>query len=336
MKINNSLIKIYKYIKNNEQKLFAIFIVFTIAEVLYSILNIIISKVMVEILYFDKEKINYFIATFLFFLVSMCLLGYLKTITLNLGNTKITKIKNHYKKKLCNRITNLKYEYIEDADFLNSNNLTFSVVDKYDGGIEGVCHILFSFPAKFILCIIFVGILGQMNLIIIFAILIDWISRVKIYKIFSNKMYSKRQDLGDSKRHMNYYYQISNDFNFGKDIRIFNIGKKILNDYINEIKSYINTLKKIYKIKFKLENLDIIFGMISDFIIISILILNVLCRKVSVSEFTMYITIINMLKEFLKTMSEDISTLLCELPYLDDFFKIIENTDLIEQKNHTK
>lgn len=227
----------------------------------------------------------------------------------------------------------MKYQYIEDADFLNNNNSTFSVVEDYDGGIEGVCHILFSLPANFILCIFFVGILGKLNLIIVLALLIDWAIKLKIYKRFSNRMYSKKQDIGNSKRHMNYYYKISNDFNFGKDIRLFKISKNILNDYINEINKYIQTLKKLYKIQLNLENIDILFGIVCDFIMVGILIFSVWKGTVSIPDFTMYITIINMLKTSLQNTNEDISKLLCELPYIDDFFKFIDEGDLDESNS---
>ncbi len=333
MKLNNSLIRIYKYIKEYEQRFLGVFIIFTITEILYCFLNAIIPKMMVETLYFDKEE-THFTEIFLFFLVSMCLLGYIKTITLNISNSKITRIKNHYAKKLFEKITNLKYQYIEDADFLNNNNSTFSVVEDYDGGIEGVCHILFSLPANFILCIFFVGILGKLNLIIVLALLIDWAIKLKIYKRFSNRMYSKKQDIGNSKRHMNYYYKISNDFNFGKDIRLFKIKKNILNDYIKEINKYIQTLKKLYKIQLNLENIDILFGIVCDFIMVGILIFSVWKGTVSIPNFTMYITIINMLKTSLQNTNEDISKLLCELPYIDDFFKFIDEGDLDESNSH--
>lgn len=134
MKINNSLIRIYKYIKKYEQRLLIIFIIYTIVEIIYSLLSANIPKMMVEILYFDKEE-NYFTEFFLFILFSMCLLGYIETITFNISDSKITRIKTYYAKQLYEKITNLKYQYIEDADFLNNNNSTFSVVEDYDGGI---------------------------------------------------------------------------------------------------------------------------------------------------------------------------------------------------------
>ncbi len=332
MKINNSLIRIYKYIKKYEQRLLIIFIIYTIVEIIYSLLSANIPKMMVEILYFDKEE-NYFTEFFLFILFSMCLLGYIETITFNISDSKITRIKTYYAKQLYDKITNLKYQYIEDADFLNNNNSTFSVVEDYDGGIEGVCHILFSLPANLILCILFVGILGKLNIIIVFALLIDWGIKLKFYKRFSNRMYSKKKNIGNAKRHMNYYYKIANDFNFGKDIRLFKTKKTILNDYVNEINTYIQTLRKLYKIQLNLENIDILSGIVCDFIIFSILILGVWKRTVSIPNFTMYITIINMLKVSLQSTNEDISKLLCELPYVDDFFSFVDEDDLDEKNN---
>lgn len=177
------------------------------------------------------------------------------------------------------------------------------------------------------------GILGKLNIIIVFALLIDWGIKLKFYKRFSNRMYSKKKNIGNAKRHMNYYYKIANDFNFGKDIRLFKMKKTILNDYVKEINTYIQTLRKLYKIQLNLENIDILSGIVCDFIIFSILILGVWKRTVSIPNFTMYITIINMLKVSLQSTNEDISKLLCELPYVDDFFSFVDEDDLDEKNN---
>lgn len=318
--------KIYKHIKDKQKLLIRFWICFTVMEVLYTMLSVALPKVMVDALYFNEKRIDIFLELLFFFLLTLCILGWIKTMVLNKSNAKVTRIKNHYAMLLYNKILNLKYEYIEDPNFLNANNFTFAVVEEYDRGIEGVCHILFRLPANIILCLLLIGILGGLSPVIVIALIWDWYFKIRISKKFSNTMYAKKKEIGEYKRKMNYFYKISHDFSFGKDIRIFRLHKLIKNDYLAEIEKYIKSLKKLYGTLLKSENINAIFSVLCDSIVIVVLIYNIY-KGMSISYFTMYLAAINMLKEYMKNTNMDINTLFCEMPYIYDFFELIEKNE---------
>ena len=299
---------------------------------MYSIVCTIVPKMLIEILYIENERLDIFIKYLLLSLILLCMFGYIKTISLHLSNSKIIRIKNYYSELLCRKIIRLKYQYLEDADFMNRNNLAFSVVEDYDKGIEGVCHVLFEVPSKLILVTIFVCILGKLNFLLVLTVIIDGGFKIVIYNTFSKKMYDKRQNIGESKRRMNYCYKVSNDFSYGKDIRIFDLRALIIKNYVNEISKYIASLKKVYKLKMNLENICVISGIACDIIAYYFLVSYVLDYKIGVSDFVMYITILEMFKSLLVKTNEDISKLICELPYINDFFAVTNKSELYEQE----
>lgn len=335
MKSRNSILRIYKYIKYNEKYFWCYFLIYTIAQIVFSVLSVSMSKVLIEALYLKEEMVNKFIGILLFFFLFMTLSGWQKNIMLHKLNAQIVRIKNHYSKKLYKKILNIKYQLVEDAKFLDENNQIFAVVKEYNHGIEGICQILSRLPANIILIIIFIGILGNLSPIIICVVLLECMLKIIAGKVFSQKMYSKKREIGKSKRRMNYFYNVSHDFASGKDIHIFEMKNLLVNDYSKEIDNYIHTLKKLYNIQFLSENCNTVFSVFCDLVMYGFLIFSVFFQYCSIADFTMYIAVINMMKTYFQSLYEDVSLLINEIPYVNDFFLFLDE-DYEEQSGEKR
>src|SRR5690606_23787824 len=121
-----------------------------------------------------------------------------------------------------------------------------------------------------------------------------------------------------------YYYNTTHDFGYGKDIRIYNFKDRILDNYNQEIKSYVNVFKKIRNKEFILGFAGLLGLLISDALTYGIIIYKTL-NGMSIADFSMYLVAIISLLQLLKTFTTDISYTINEGRYVHDFFEFMDN-----------
>lgn len=322
---------IAKLAKYTERKtIFVYLMLFTVSEVIFSIIKVYIPKNVIKLLSVEELLLPQYITTILIMFLVFVLSGIISSFSLNTGKTLMEKIKLDSTYSLYSKITRLKYKYLEDAEFLDSNNMIFNVVERYDSGIEGVWQIAFRIPPNLIICVVLCGLFARMDFILLFVIVLSWIVKLQVSKKLGEQVYMNKSDLGKAKRKMQYFYNMTHDFHYGKDIRMFGLKEHIINDYSNQIEKYLGILKKIYKVHFKRENMYIVLSMISDALIFGILIYKVVNNEMMIADFVMYLSCITMLREKMESLNSDYAKWKCEKGFVLDFFSFIENKDIEE------
>lgn len=119
---------------------------------------------------------------------------------------------------------------------------------------------------------------------------------------------------------------VTQDFSYGKDIRLFNIQDKVIEKYDHEVKDYLKIFKKIFNLEYKLGFADVFLLLVQDAIVYWILISNAIKNPLLIGDLLMYIGAIAALSLALKKVILDNSSMMAELVYVNDYYQFIDTS----------
>ena len=123
---------------------------------------------------------------------------------------------------------------------------------------------------------------------------------------------------------MDYYRKTSQDFSFGKDIRLFNLKDKLINRYDIFIGSYLSVFRKIHNKEYFVGLTELIFILIKDGLTYGILVSKFISKDITMGDFSMYLGATLVLSSTLTTIVNDLSTIYGESMYVSDYFVFLE------------
>lgn len=233
------------------------------------------------------------------------------------------RIRILYLDDLSSKIQQMDYCYHEDASFFEEYQKGMNAGNNNVQGIEGVYNKLSYLPAKLLTLIgmvIMAGILSPLMLLslVVHVIIIMWTS-----KLTHDFEYSKKKELSKAQRRISYYQKTTQDFSYGKDIRIFNLRSRIMENYQEEIHSYLKLFGKIKNREYLLGFIGIVTLLVTNVLTYGILIQRVL-EGISVSSFTMYTAMAASLMALMLDFGKDLSFIWNEGEYVDDFYRLLD------------
>ena len=164
---------------------------------------------------------------------------------------------------------------------------------------------------------------GTLNPVLLIALLAHVLMIMWISKNTHDYEYSMKQELSKAQRRIDYYEKTTQDFSFGKDIRIFNLRERIMDNYQQEINTYLMLFKKVRNKEYVLGLLGMVTLLISNVLTYGVLVWNVI-NGMSISSFTMYVTMITALMALMLEFGNDLSFLWNEGEYADDFYRLLD------------
>ncbi len=316
--------RLLKNIMNHNKMIFLTFFVYTLVASIYPFFSIILPKLLISELSLGSMAnienllniiIGYFILTSIF--------GFIKAYVHDFTYPKITKLRIDYIRDSFDKIVSMDYKYVEDAQFLEENSRAMEATSSNNNGIEGVYHKLFETPAILITILALAIFIGLLNIWILLGLLINIIATIWINKKVHKFQYEMKEKLAHAERKKDYYYKTTHDFGYGKDIRIYNLKKRIMDNYSKEINSYVNLHKMIKNKEYLLGFLGLATLLISNSLTYGILIYKGI-NGMSIADFSMYIAAITNLSLIMKTLADNVSYILNEGEYVQDFFEFMD------------
>lgn len=330
-----TLKKLIHNVTKQNKGLYVYFIFYTIAAAVYPFFAIILPKLLLTELTKDNGRsairLLYIIAGY-FFIAG--LVGFIKSFLLNYAYPGITKLRIDYIRDTFDKIISIDYKYMEDAAFFEKNKRAIDATNSNYAGVEGVYHKLFETPAIVFTVIFLTFFIGKLNIYILFGLLASVGVSIFIKRRVHDYQYSLKEEMSREERKKQYYFNITHDFGYGKDIRLYQFKEQILNNYSNEINRYIGIHKKIKNREFQLSFLDLLCFFISNGLTYSILIYMV-TEGMPIADFSMYITAATSLSLLLQKGAEETAFIINEGQYVYDFYNFI-GKDLGEKGGDVK
>ncbi|WDV44224.1 ABC transporter ATP-binding protein [Clostridiaceae bacterium M8S5] len=321
-----------KNVNKQNPKLYIFFFIFTILELVFPFFSILLPKMLIDNIL--NPHINSIIYIVILYFVSTSIVGFTKTYIKENCHTKISLLRLTYLKKQTQKLLRMDYKYVESAMFYEENGRAFSATSTTENGVEGVYHRLFKSPSVLLSCIALSIWLSYVNILIFLGLILNLLVNLWIQKQVNDYQYSLKRDISHQERKKRYYYDITHDFSYGKDIRLYSLKERIIHNYKDELKKFISLHKLIQKKQFILGFLGLLSLLISNMLMYGILIYKVV-GGMSIANFSMYLALIIQLTFLLNTLLTDISFIYIETAYISDLFKLLDS-DLVENKGNKK
>lgn len=321
--------RLIKNVNIQNPKLYIYFFIYTLTASIYPFFSIFLPKLLIEELSLGNmaslENILYII---LGFFVLSSVVGFIKSYIGMSSSAKITALRIDYLTDQFQKMVEMDYKYVEDASFYETYDRALEANNSNDNGVEGVYHKLFTTPAVFITSILFSIWIGRVSVWILLSLILNVVANLWIQRKVNEYEYSMKKELSRQNRRKRYYYETTHDFSFGKEIRLYNLKNRVLENYNKEIQKYIDLNKLIKKKEFTLGFLGLFTLFINQAVLYGILIWKIV-HGMSIADFSMYLALILQLSFLLNTLIEDISFIYRESLYVHDFFEFMD-TDLGE------
>ncbi|MBQ8624746.1 MAG: ABC transporter ATP-binding protein [Agathobacter sp.] len=309
--------------------------IYTIIAAIYPFMAVFLPKIAIGIVeqYGENAIIPLIIAMVAYFVIAGALaiaMNYFKSFI----ETRMMRIRLLYLGDLSKKLQNMDYCHHEDAKFFERYEKGINAGNNNANGIEGLYYKLAQTPAKFLTLIGMIILTGYLSPVLLISLVVHVLVIMWTSKLTHDYEYSKKEELSKARRRTGYYEKTTQDFSYGKDIRIFNLRERIMTNYQQEINAYVNLFSKIKNREFLLGLAGIATLLVSNVLTYGILVQNVL-NGMTVSSFTMYVTMITTLMALMLECGQDLSFIWNEGEYVDDFYRLLDEP-LVSEGEKTK
>lgn len=309
--------------------------VYTLVGAVYPFLGVFLPKIAIGILEQGGENAirDLLLAMAIYFVVA----GVLVTVVRYLAayiQTRNMRIRIMYLGELSDRLQKIDYCHHEDASFFEKYQKGMQAGNNNANGIEGMYNKLSGILITFLSLLGMVLMIGALNPVLLISMVVHVAVILWTSKLTHDYEYSKKEETSKAWRRMNYYQHTTLDFSYGKDIRIFNVRNRIMDNYQSEIDAYVRLFAKIKNREFLLGLCGIVTLLISNVLTYGILVQKVI-NGMPVSSFTMYTAMVVSLMNLMLTLGKDLAFLWNEGEYVHDFYSLLDEASLIVEGNKT-
>lgn len=320
---------------NQEQIQFGRIAIYTIVAAVYPFMAVFLPKIAIGIL--EKGGVGagkklvitmgiYFVVAGVLVIATKYLLAYI--------STRNMRIRLLYLAEMTKKMMTMDYSHFEDAKFFEEYQKGMNAGNSNNDGIEGLYNKLSELPANFLALMGMVLMAGSLSPLLLVSLVLHVLVIMWTSKLTHDYEYSRKQELSKAARRIGYYKRTTQDFSYGKDIRIFNLRERIMENYQEEINAYLVLFAKIRNREYVLGFLSLLTLFITNVLTYGILIYEVL-HGMPVSSFTMYVTMITTLMASMIAFGNDLAFVWNEGEYVYDFYRFLDAT-LVEEGAKTK
>lgn len=247
------------------------------------------------------------------------LVNYLKSYI----ETHNMRVRLLYLADMARQLQQMDYSHHEDAAFFEKYDKAMNAGNSNSNGIEGVYNRICMLPAKLLTLIGMIAMTGVLSPAVLLALIMHVLVIMWSRKKAHDYEYARKEQVSKASRRMKYYRDTTQDFAYGKDIRIFDLRKRIMDNYQEEINAYVKLQRMIQNRQYLLGFAGIVTLLVTNVLIYGTLVQQVV-EGMPVSSFSMYVAMITSLMTFMLDFGEDLSYVWSEGEYVSDFYEFID------------
>lgn len=303
---------------------------YTLAAAVYPFMAVVLPKIAIGILEQggDAAAKNLIVSMAVYFIIAGVLaisMNYLESYI----QTRNMRIRLMYLGDLAKKLQTMDYCYHEDAKFFEENDKAMEAGSSNVNGIEGLYNKLSELPAKLLAMLGMVVMAGSLSPLLLLALVGHVVILMLISKWTHDYEYARKEEQAKIRRKLNYYQRTTQDFSYGKDIRIFNLRNRIMENYQEELNAHLKLFAAIYNREFLLGLLGIGTLLLTNVLTYGTLVQRVL-NGMPVSSFTMYVTLVTTLSALMLDFGKDLAFVWNEGEYVNDFYKLLDKNLVAE------
>lgn len=246
-----------------------------------------------------------------------------------------TRIRLRYISNMCRKLQTMDYPYVENAAFYEKYDKAMNSCNTNGSGVEGVYNHLSLLPAKVITILGMMVMACTLSPVLLVLLVLHVLVTMWAARQTHNYRYAKKEELAKARRKITYYKNTTNDFTFGKDIRIFNFRDRIISNYKSEIAAYTSLNQEIANKEYLYGFAGLATLLLTNMAMYGILILKTY-QGMPISSFSMYVSLITALMALMLEVGEYLSFIQNEGQYVDDYFHLMDAVLVEEGKKEEK
>ena len=297
---------------------------YTVVAAIYPFMAVILPKIAIGILeQGGVDAVKNLVTAMMIYLVTAGTLAVVMNYLKSYIQTRNMRIRILYLADQSKKLQCMDYCYHEDAKFFEKYEKGMNAGNNNANGIEGLYNKLSQLPAKFFTLLGMVILAGALSPLLLVSLVLHVIVIMWTSKRTHDYEYAKKEQVSKANRRINYYQKTSQDFSYGKDIRIFNLRKRIMDNYQEEINAYVKLQRMIRNREYLLGLLGIATLLLSNVLVYGTLVQRVI-GGMPVSSFTMYVTMTTSLMALMLDFGKDLSFIWNEGEYVNDFYRLLD------------
>lgn len=322
--LGGTLRKMLQHAAEKNKSLFLLCGVYSISAVIYPFLAVFLPKLILEELRKGvgaRPEAVFRIAAGYFVLAGI--LGFVRVFLKQWPYSKISLLRLDYVRQSAVKVMEMAYPNTEDAGFMQKYDKAFIATQSNDNGVEGIYHKLYEMPTV-LLTILALGIfIGRLSIPLLLGFLLNLSAIVWVSRRGHRFRYEKKEEEARLRRKISYYNQTASDFTYGKDIRIYGLKERILQNASREIQRYKEWNRLAAAREYHLG-----FAVLAAMVLGDVLMYGTLVSKVmggmSIADFSMYLTAALTLSSYLRQAAEQLSFVVNEGQYVYEMYRFLE------------
>lgn len=310
--------------RQQAKEVFWIFGAYTLAAAVYPFLAVGLSKVMLGELEkgagAQAQRIVW-IAVGYFALAGA--LGFIRTFMERRGYEKLSFLRLDYVRSTSVKVMEMAYFHAEDAQFMEKYDKAFIATQSNTNGVEGIYHNLFEMPAVLLSIGILGAVVGRLSLWVLLGLGLNLAAILFCSRKSQQFRYEKRREEARQRRRVDYYNRTVSDFTYGKDIRMYGLKERILENASQEIEKYRALNRLLAGREYRLGFLCLGAALAGDLLTYGLLIWRTL-DGMPIADFSMYLTATLTLAVCLKQAAQQLSFIAGEGIYVHEMYRFLD------------
>lgn len=322
-KKRNPLLRLIDNISVNNRKLYLLCGAYTLFALCVPLISVLFPKVIIRYLISGAPTLRgiVFIAAGAFVAGGCC--SFFERWFSEVSYPYLTALRINYIGAQSDKVMGMDYKYIESAAFFDEFELALESTSNNSNGIEGIYHKLFELPKLLLIVPLLAVFIGLKSPVILAAMLVHMAVSVLIAVNVQKYAYRRKEERAKHERRVQYYSNTAKDFAHGKDIRLYDLKNRIIDNFRLAIKGYIDVLKAIKNREYRLGFLSLLTLLASDAAVYGVLTYQTV-HGMTIDNYSMYIAAAVALSAQMTLLSDNITFIMDEYRYVRDFFKFMD------------
>lgn len=335
-----------KYVLKNIKKQYKEFKVEKVSYVIFFIILAIVSNTIIVIStnilprYIFNDVLNNdfesLIKTVLIFISIIIINSFFFLKSKAIFDSKFQEIRLKQFQKIHKKYIEVDYNFIEDIKFQDKIATSTYALNGNNMGYEYTYTLSYLIISDLFIILVIMGLLYNLSIYVLLACLLTGLVSMFVKYKVGKKNYEVKDELSRARRQRDYFYNTSYNFNYAKDIRLYNLENKLITKYKSKSKTYLDVLKRLSRFEFKHALLELIPLLIQDSLSYFLIIYAYYQNVISIADVSMYLVLVATLSTYLTKIGTEISEIRISTKYVDDYYEFMESNLYTSKKGNEK
>ncbi len=276
-----------------------------------------------------------FAGILLVYFVLASVFGFVQHYITNSSFARISYLRMDFLRDILHKVMTMDFRHYENASFLDRANRVNRSCQSNDSGVELVYRNIFMMPASLISVILMIAVLAGASIYLLIPPLVFFLSLLLALSKGDRFAFTLREESSLADRKLFRYNDLTQNFAYGKDVRLYALENSIFSAYRRMIDYSLDLRRRIVKRRFEWGLLPLVVQAAATLVTLSVLLSGALDGRITVASFAVYLSAYVGLSQLLDNLARTLALTVAESRYVKEAIEFIEE-DLNESGGDVK